>query len=146
MGLAGHAAAALRPWASRTAERRPGMGPQAAFRRQPWPQDHVAVALAAAAQGSPQPVGEPNLTFDRRPGVCETTFDKFVEVWGFELGEKWPERGAFKRLRPGHPPPALSFASHQLSERQVWALGRLASPVVGSLDLAERRDALRGSR
>jgi hypothetical protein len=38
----------------------------------------------------------------------------------------------------------LSFASHQLSERQVWALGRLASRVVG-LDLAERRDALRGS-
>jgi hypothetical protein len=38
----------------------------------------------------------------------------------------------------------LSFASHQLSERQVWALGRLASPVVG-LDLAERRDALLGS-
>jgi hypothetical protein len=37
----------------------------------------------------------------------------------------------------------LSFASHQLSERQVWALGRLASRVVG-LDLAERRDALRG--
>jgi hypothetical protein len=44
---------------------------------------------------------------------------------------------------PATPSPMLSFASHQLSERQVWALGRLASRVVG-LDLAERRDALRG--
>jgi hypothetical protein len=53
--------------------------------------------------------------------------------------------GAVVLCTPATPSPMLSFASHQLSERQVWALGRLASRVVG-LDLAERRDALRVPR
>jgi hypothetical protein len=55
---------------------------------------------------------------NRRPSVCDTTFDKFVELIpsGFGIGIRRNGR-AVVLVHPGHPSPMLSFASHQLSER-----------------------------
>ena len=62
--------------------------------------------------------------------------------WLVALG-RGLKRDTHKRLDAPRPPLANAFVrlASTLSERQVWALGRLASRVAG-LDLAERRDAL----
>jgi hypothetical protein len=75
------------------------------------------------------------LGLDRRPSVCETTFDKFAELIpsGFGIGIRRNGRGGCL-LHPGHPrqcfrSPRINLANASLE------LGRLASRVVG-LDLA----------
>jgi hypothetical protein len=96
------------------------------------------LVTAAAPISSRMGVARALQTYRRQLG-------KFAELIpsGFEIGIRRNGRsGSFLRLRPGHPLANASVGLASTQRTPVWALGRLASRVVG-LDQAERRNASR---